>query len=46
MPSPIDKIITLKLFVHKNEKKIIFFFRLIFWKEKFEGILMPPTFKD
>jgi len=24
-------------FVHKNEKKIMFFFLLIFWKEKFEG---------
>jgi hypothetical protein len=44
-PSPIDEITTLKPFVHKNEKRIIFFFLLIFWKEKFEGILVPPTLK-
>jgi hypothetical protein len=30
VPSPIDKITTLKPFVHKNEKRIIFFFLLIF----------------
>jgi len=42
VPSPIDKITSLKLFEHKNEKRIIFFFLLISWKEKFEGILVPP----
>jgi hypothetical protein len=30
VPSHIDKITTLKPFVHKNEKRIIFFFLLIF----------------
>jgi hypothetical protein len=30
VPSPIDEITTLKPFVHKNEKRIIFFFLLIF----------------
>jgi hypothetical protein len=37
VPFPIDEITTLKPFVHKNEKRIMFFFLLIFWKEKFEG---------
>jgi hypothetical protein len=30
VPSPMDEITTLKTFVHKNEKRIIFFFLLIF----------------
>jgi hypothetical protein len=30
VPSPIDEITTLKPFVHKNEKRILFFFLFIF----------------
>jgi hypothetical protein len=45
VPSPIDEITTLKPFVHKNEKKIIFSFYSFFEKKSLRDFWCPPPLK-